>query len=223
MRDSTPNTFTVPKYNKIQLLAPRRPLDLASSPELGSLHSRIVVHLATQWGVVPSTITSLIPLHAIAFGRVHIEDGDTIYAHEMYKMRHGLRDATFLQYELLYDRLAHRRNADPEFKPRTYYGRLLNIVVIDLPIQDGLPITEPTTHVLLDILPCNTDKDQFGCGFLEFTGFRAGEVVEATAARAVIGTIRDRGKWVIVKRNGGLEHAEYMDLDDDPSGGFASE
>lgn len=212
MRDPTPKvSFSDPLYPEITLLQPRRVLKLSDSPDLQALRRRISIHLATQWGVRPDEVMPHLPNAVVQYGKVQIADGDTI--NSLYGGHHGedQRDATFLQYELLVDTLAHRRGRS-NFVPRTYFGQLGRAVVVTISPTDVFPDLDqdlPTNFILLDVEPCDATPDRYG--FYEYQRFSARTVIDGTAARAVVGRIKDGGKWVIVKRSGGMEHAEYMD------------
>lgn len=216
MRPPKPDDrFTLPvrQYKEVALLKPSRQLDLTATSDLQALHARIIVHLATQWGVSISRVKPFIPTDVIQYGRINIKDGDTIRARLAYSGQQvGLRDATYIQYELVLDRYACEPNRVPDFFGMTYFGCLNRIVVIDIPVIAGL-VEEPETRILLDIEPCDVKKDAYG--FMVYSSFRAQEVVDGSTARALVGRIFDRGKWVIVKRSGGMEHAEFGDWDSD--------
>ncbi|KAG8915916.1 hypothetical protein FRC00_007195 [Tulasnella sp. 408] len=123
-----------------------------------------------------------------------------------------VRDATHVQYELLIDVQRHRRKAKPVFRRETFFGRLERVVVFTLPPSPPLNITEETTFILTDILPCQVTQDQYA--FYEYSSYGAREMVNLNAIRALVGRIYDRGKWVIVRRKGGIEHAHYTSEED---------
>lgn len=211
------DVFRTPSYNEVELLSPRRAVDLTSTPELVSLHNRIVVHFVTQWGVSKKSIQRHIPSMVVHYGRIQLKDGDTIRATLAYsKNLAGLRDATFLQYELLVDIHAEHHNVAPELQPEVFFGQLQHIVVLKVPRVRGVPKHRAGTYVLLDILPCHATRDAFG--FYEYTTFRAREIVDAKQARALVGRIHDRGRWVIVQRPGDVQEVDYHDPDELPIG-----
>lgn len=218
MREPNPdNVFFSPNHANIELLNPRRQLDLTSDAALKAFHARIVVHLATQWGCTTGSIKHHVPTLVTQHGRLRILPGrDTVRACQAYRGdRMGLRDATYLQYELLVDRLAHRRNAPVDLQPHQFFGRLHR--VISFTIQSTptnkfpIPSESPTTFILMDIEPSNTTEDTHG--FHEYTTSRAHEVVNGRQARALVGRIHDRGKWVFVRRSSGTENIIYGEED----------
>lgn len=216
----------LPGYPTLHLLTPHCNLDLSSSMELKSLHDRIAVYFVTRWdkkGAKPF-IKKHIPLTIEQYGRVQVIGHDTITACRAYSSdQTGRRDATFLQYEQLVDQYADDINRPAVMKPFTFYGQLQRVLVVTIQPAPGIPVKETSTFVLLDILPCATTEDRYG--YQEYTTTRAMEIAEAMAIRALVGRIFDRGKWVIVKRPGISEHADYQDVDDDDaaSDGYVSD
>ena len=101
------------------------------------------------------------------------------------------------------------------FRRRTFFGQLLRIFVInliplDLPKEDA--VSRP--YILLEVAPCLTMRDPYG--FYEYTSYnKTTEVIDASAARALIGRIWDNEKWVLVRRVGVVEHADYHDASGD--------
>jgi hypothetical protein len=209
MHDSSSSnlSFLCDRYKQLTLLHPHQIVPFGGD-DMRPLRRRIAVHLATQLGIQPNIVMSHLPQEFSQWGRVQIKDGDLIRSLFGSADRRDVRDATFIQYEQLVDRLAHNPRAQPEFVPHTFFGQLERIVVIGLPASPDLKLTSPTTYILFDIKPCNTTVDQFG--FQEYRVFCTQEVIDGTAIRAVVGRLYDRGKWVIVKRSGGLEHADFI-------------
>lgn len=88
--------------------------------------------------------------------------------------------------------------------------RLNHAFLIEMAPRLSLPITAPKPFNLLDIEPCIMSIGKYG--FYEYQNFRACEVVEATAARGLIGRIYDRGRWTFVRATWDvIEHAYYHD------------
>lgn len=218
MHFSSPSqTLSLPHYHDIALIGPHHRLNLDRKPDLRSLRNRIALHLSTQWGVSAEIVKQHVPSVVQQYSRVHIVDGDTISSTEGSKhQQDNKRDATFLQYELLVDRYAHRPRAKPEFVPTTFFGQLHRALAVQIQPSPDLPDVDSahgSTFILLDVEPCDTAQDRYG--FYEYNQTRALCIIDGTAARALVGRIRDGGKWVIVKREGGHEHASYQDIHDD--------
>lgn len=179
---------------------------------LTSLRDRIAVHLATQYGTTTGCIKRILPDTIMQWGKVEIVDGDTINTSLGYKRKEAnLRDASFCQYEQLADINARRPRAPIRLESIDFYGQLERAVVCELKSSPDLGIPNGAIAILLDIWRCETTND---CnGIPEYISMGRHETVDATSVRAVVGRIKDRGKWAIVKRFGGLEHAEYTDID----------
>lgn len=196
-------------YPEITLLHPRRVLSFEAD-NLEDLRRRIAIYIRTQHSVSLQDAKAALPTSITQFGKVQIRDADTVYTSEGYSRRQeNQRDASFIQYELLIDELAHRRNEHPVLSPRTFFGQLERAFVCVLQPSAALGITEPTPVIFLDVNCCNTTQDRFG--FSEYTTFRGREVIDGTAIRALVGRIMDRGKWVFVKRQGTVDHASYTE------------
>lgn len=212
------------------LLAPRKFLRM-KDPGLADLRRRIAVFLATQLDLPVRVLENELPPVIEQWARVQMHDGDLIRTHCGYsRPRRDARDATYVQvchditnkpptlsphnclkYELLVDIFRHRPQAKPTFQRRTFFGRLERVLVCKLPHAAHLKSGQDI-YILADILPCKTTMDRYG--FFEYQTFAAREVVNLDALRAVVGRIRDRGKWVIVRRKGGIEHAQYHSEED---------
>lgn len=196
------------QYPEITLLHPRKLLDLLSSDFL-SLRRRIIKYIITQYDVSAAAADRCIPDVIEQWGRVRIHDADivnSIYGYPRKEENH--RDASCLEYELLIDRQAHRRNANPDFTPTTFFGQLERVVVCNLrPIEDFAVPSHPL--VLMDVHMCDTSQDRYG--FWEYDKFRYREIINGTSIRALVGRIWDRGKWVFVQRSGAIQHASFVD------------
>lgn len=216
MRNSTCTTsFSAPFYSDIILLQPRRVLDLSKSSDLRALRRRISVHFATRWKMKTQEVDRHLPSTVVQYGRFRMTDGDTISSLYGYNRRdENHRDTSFFQYELLVDAFAHHRRKQSKMVPQTFFGQLGRIIVVTVQPTDAILELDRSTFILLDVEPCNTKLDKYG--FYEYHDFTARMVIDGTGARAVVGRIKDGGKWVIVKRRGGMEHAEYTeDLDEE--------
>ncbi|KIO21587.1 hypothetical protein M407DRAFT_80244 [Tulasnella calospora MUT 4182] len=198
------------RYPEITLLHPRRVLSLEDD-DLKDLRRRIAVFLRTQYNVSLQDAKGALPTSITQFGKLQIREADTVYSSNGYGQRQeNQRDASFIQYELLIDERAHRRNEEPVLSPRTFFGQLERVFICVLHPSAALEITEPTPLILMDVNCCNTAEDRFG--FHEYTHFRGREIVDGTAIRALVGRIMDRDKWVFVRRKGVYEHASYTEI-----------
>ncbi|KAG8971497.1 hypothetical protein FRB90_010486, partial [Tulasnella sp. 427] len=207
-----PPTYTHPSYPELTLHHPRRTISLANN-DLKDLHRRIAVHLATRYKVNLTVAKQAVPAAVIQWGRAHIKDADMVYSHLGYGQREeNQRNATFIQYELLVDIHARYRSRRPEFHPTTFFARLDRVFVLELQPNPALRIDQTTALVLMDVKICNTEQDQYG--FYEYSTYKHSEVIDGLAIRALVGRIQDRGKWTFVRRKGAIEHADYLDEDE---------
>lgn len=205
-------TFSHPGYPDITLLHPHKVISFVRD-RLQPLKLRISAHLCTLLEVPAAVIRSHMSHTFEQYGRVLFKKEGTIYATEgTSALAEGRRNATFLQYELRVDEHASDWGAEPSFDGADNYGQLERAIVVDLPASDALGLTQPTTYILFDIHTCNTTEDDYG--FYEYTRMGKHEIIDGSAIRASVGRIFDRGKWVIVKRPNGLEHAEW-DVDNE--------
>lgn len=199
------------RYPDITLLHPRRVLSFEDD-DLEDLQRRVAIFLRTQYNVSLQDAKAALPSSITQFGKLQIREADTVYSSKGYGLRQeNQRDASFIQYELLIDERAHRRNEEPILSPRTFFGQLERVFICVLRPSAALEITEPTPLILMDVNCCNTTKDRFD--FHEYTHFRGCEIVDGTAIRALVGRIMDREKWVFVRREGVVEHASYTDIE----------
>lgn len=217
MSDSTPppSFRHTDRYPDLKLLHPRRVLSFQDHGLL-SLQRRIAVHIATQLNATVAAVKALLPPTVVSWSRVRISESDTVYAHESYKDSEAeRRDSTFMEYEQLVDRHRNRRRAAPHFESRTFFGQLQRILVVDLPASDTIHLRNPRTYILLDVHMCNTNVDRYG--YSEYRPGQMGvqEVVDGTSLRALVGRMKDRGKYAIVQRKGDHQHAEYVEEEDE--------
>lgn len=180
------NAITIPGYS-VQPIRPSHVLDLDSTTELKALHARIVVYLATQWDTRTTEVARLVPKVITHYSRLRIDDGDTIRAASTAEsgQRLGRRDDTFIEYELRVDQFAHDQDVRPDFGTEIFFGQLRQIFTIHLTPANGLPLTRPTTLLLLDVAPCNTQQDMYG--FFEYSRFRGHEVISAQQVHGLVG------------------------------------
>lgn len=196
------------EYPEITLLHPCKVISLQSEDFL-PLQRRIVKYLITQYDISSATANQCIPDQVKQWGRIRIKDADTInsiYGYTRKEENH--RDRSFIQYELLIDLQAHRRRADPVFQPTTFFGQLERVLTCKLKPTDGFACP-PHPLVLMDVHMSDAHQDRHG--FWEYDKFRYREIVNGTSIRALVGRIRDRGKWVFVQRSGAIEHASFVD------------
>lgn len=207
-----PPTFRLESYPELKLLHPRHTFSFKDDGLL-ELRKRVAVHLSTQLETTVAAIKNALPADFVSWSRIQVNNSDIVYAFEAYRSsEQQRRDATFMEYEQVVDRMRHRRRAAPVFQGRTFFGQLQRIFVIDLPASETLGLREATSYILLDVHLCNTTLDRYG--FAEYTQFGVQEVVDGRALRALVGRIRDHGRWTFVQRRGEHQTADYTDADE---------
>ncbi|KIO24551.1 hypothetical protein M407DRAFT_76825 [Tulasnella calospora MUT 4182] len=205
-----PETYhDIDRYEELTLLHPKRSLSFARDG-LNDLRRRIAVHLATVHDVSVAVAMMAIPETIVQWGRARIKDADIVHSHVGYPRREeNQRNATFIQYEQQVDRNARWRRREVDMEAWTFFGRLDRIICCEVLPNQAMGIPEPEPLILLDVKLCNTERDAFG--FYEYSTFRYSEIVDGTCLRALVGRILDRDKWVFVRRQGAMEHAEFID------------
>lgn len=113
-----------------------------------------------------------------------------------------------MQYELLVDQNANRRNLAPKFVPETFYGQLQHIFVVPMPAAEELGIAEPQTLILASILTCDIEA-QNDLDMHYFKQHGRTEVVDIATIQCLVGRVRDRDWWTIIDRSGKLARAEF--------------
>lgn len=206
-------TFTDPEYPEVTLLHPRRILSFKKD-KLGSLQTRIAARWATMLGLRTRNVKKYLPYTFEQWSRIQMADGGDYIVSSLGAPSEDdtRRDCSFIQYELHVDSLAHRRRAKPKFVKRTFFGKVERIIVINIPARPEIGQQKEDTMILLDVHVCRTTEDCYG--FHEYTNLGYHEIVDASCLRASVGRIRDRGKWVIVKREGNIETMDFAPEED---------
>lgn len=190
----------------------------------------MIACLATRYDASMATVRRHMSKAKIElWGRIrYMNGGDTINASSMVKrLQEDSRDASYvrvripfdlytnlalirksLQYELLVDRNASRRNACLEFVPETFYGQLQHIFLVEMPIAMELGIQEPQTLILGSILTCDIEA-QNDLDMHYYKRHGRTEVVDITTIQCLVGRVKDRDWWVIIDRSGKLARAEF--------------
>jgi hypothetical protein len=117
------------------------------------------------------------------------------------------------------DRLAHRPRAIPEFESRVFYGRLLNIFVLNLPSNGTLGLPAPQTLILARVQECPItdpppipDTDSYIQREFDST---TPYVIDLQTISAVVGRFEWQGRIYIIDRSGGSVDPQLPDLPDD--------
>lgn len=226
-------SYNFKKYEDLTLRSPRRVVSLIHTEEMRIVRSRIAIHFSAQWDMTPRAAIKFIPTTGTTFTRLQIRNGDTIHTSCNRQGKTARRDATYMQYELLVDKWRHAARRTPSFGGETFFGRLKRIIVVDIASPDehrndndsdsdsddnGDDNTRP--YVLLEVEPCDASLVR---GYYEYSQHKATEIIDGNGARMVVGRIHIDGKWVFVRREGGIKHAEYRDLGDEFERGHVSD
>ncbi|KIO25359.1 hypothetical protein M407DRAFT_210635 [Tulasnella calospora MUT 4182] len=159
-----------------------------------------------HWCQFISIIERCLDFESTSESRAQLREDIHIWYSEYERYEHH-RDATFIQYKLVIDRLAHRHRKTPVFQANTYFGQLERAFVIRLEPSEALQTADVVSLILMDVNMCDTSRDRYG--FWEYDKFRYREVINGTTIRALVGRMRDREKWVFVQRLGAIEHASF--------------
>jgi len=199
-------------YDGLTVTKGQGQLNLADGSSDKKLRKLITKHLADRFGWDVDNCVKYIPEQAGSWGKVELSDGDFARTQEAESGTQELRDSSYVRYEVLVShrdtRSRHRVGNADVLVPFTLYGQIQTI--IHLQLKPGSPTTEREL-LLVEIKPCQIQEGRYG--FKEYERHRTSLVLDLTVLRAVVGRIWDRGKWVIVERKGGIDHAQYMDPD----------
>lgn len=117
-----------------------------------------------------------------------------------------------LQYELLVDKNARSSAAPTIFHKQTYYGQLLQLLVVNVGvIQTETIRIPPSTLVLAEIHTCQVISTHRSLDIHYYKNLGGKEVVDADTIACVVGRVRDREQWAIIDRSGTLSRAVYVD------------
>ena len=100
----------------------------------------------------------------------------------------------------------NRRNRNPEFQNRVFYGQLLNMYEIPLPADAALGLTAPVTWILARIKPCPITPGNIP-GTISYIPQRHDaapiEVIDVALISAVVGRMEYDGRVYIIDRTNG--------------------
>ncbi|KAM5540222.1 hypothetical protein V8D89_006041 [Ganoderma adspersum] len=123
------------------------------------------------------------------------------------------RDATFVRYELEVDRNARYRSRLTDFVPKTFWGQLRCILVVNIdPIPSATPPElNPQTLLLAVIHTCTIEEDHNILDIHYYKTHGRTEVVDLNTIQCCVGQVKDRGHFAIVDRSGPLARAVFVD------------
>ncbi|KAG8742494.1 hypothetical protein FRC10_001328 [Ceratobasidium sp. 414] len=150
-----------------------------------------------------ATARKILPPSFNQWGRTRITKGDLIHAQGYHKLCQDGRDASFVRYELLVDRLAHRRNAPEDLVRKSHYGRVQHIFRLRLPPKvPGNPGNKSRTLLLALIYEAKTKvQSTYDYEVVSYSGeLSKGEIVDVATIQCVVGRVFDRNEWWIIDR-----------------------
>lgn len=200
-----------------------------------SMQTKIATHLATRFETNVATVRRLINLDEIEqWGKIRrLGEGDTMIASSLASKYDGKRDSTYIrvclvisapalhithkiyQYDLLVDKNAHRRRADPDYEARSFFGQLTNLFVLNIP--DAIPelgLTEGRAIILAAVHSCKIEgKNQIRMPF--YTGLGRTEVIDAGSIICSVARFQSDSEkqWFIVDRSNNQGGSVYIPED----------
>ncbi|PVF91703.1 hypothetical protein CPB86DRAFT_718977 [Serendipita vermifera] len=164
--------------------------------------------IARKYKIKVKTFENLLPESMVKYHKLEIlNGGDTIRARDSTLIR-GVKDErgnSFIRYTLFPDRNANDANAEDDPVPQIMYGRLLYIVVFDLPVvrNAGQQFSQPTTYRLACVRACKLR--QAGDATAELVEFAEMEdtptFIHVGVIECTIGRVRTPTGWSIVDRS----------------------
>ena len=116
-----------------------------------------------------------------------------------------------VQYETLVDKYARQKKRRPEYEMKTYYGQLQHILVVSLPLDTHLGITEPAVHILASIRTCKVECSNPVLDIHYYSKLRGLDILDITCIQCVVGCIPcANNSWAIIDRSGDLARAFYV-------------
>ena len=97
------------------------------------------------------------------------------------------------------DKFAHQRRRTSQFELHDFYGQLLRLLIINVPMSQRDQI-QPQTLVYALIKSVKLVNPTAG-GIKYYGDFGSMEFVNLDQLKCVIGRIMDRGRWAIVDRS----------------------
>ncbi|RPD71195.1 hypothetical protein L226DRAFT_547468 [Lentinus tigrinus ALCF2SS1-7] len=192
---------SIPGYDTFVLMPQRSPLTLNRT-----LMDKILSCLTLRFTATPNEVRAALPRTVEQWAKLRIlPEGDTIRAADLQNPGEDTRDATYV-------RNARYRNRPAIMEPRTFYGQLLHILVIDVkPIPTAVPPKTTDTKLVLGVIrTCVTDGDHNVLDIHYYKNHGRVEVVEITTIQCVVGRVKDRGRFAIIDRSGALARPEFV-------------
>ncbi|KAI0749059.1 hypothetical protein C8Q74DRAFT_1320437 [Fomes fomentarius] len=211
----------IPGYHTCSLLPPYWPPSDVSIN--AGLRTKVIAALCTKYHGTPTATRAAIATSTIEeWGHLRIfDDGDIVRTAAFAqsdtaaqattttnRSQHGSeRDAT--HYEALVDRHERSRNHAIELLPRTFYGQLQHIYVLDCPPIPGTAHSTTTRIIFAVICTCAEEETHPTLDIHYYSRYSTLKVLDITTIQCLVGRIHDRGQWAIIDRSGALSRAIY--------------
>ena len=119
------------------------------------------------------------------------------------------------QYKALIDKNEHFCNLPIDLEPRTFFGQLQHIIVVELGASRHLLISEPETVILVAIQQCkDPTPSPNGLDMHHYASEGCIEVVDMECVQCVVARVKDpdvRNGWVIFDRRGNQARAVFAE------------
>ena len=119
------------------------------------------------------------------------------------------------QYEVLVDKNKRFRNLPVDLEPRTFFGQLQHIIVVELGVSRCLSILEPETVILAAIQQCkDPTPSPNGLDMHHYVSEGCMEVVDMECVQCVVARVKDpdvRNGWVIFDWSGNQARAVFAE------------
>ncbi|CAE6516412.1 unnamed protein product [Rhizoctonia solani] len=142
------------------------------------------------------------------------DGGDMIHARGYHKLRSDGRDAAFVRYQQMVDRLSHRPRAREDLNKQSSYVQLRHVFQLDLPPKTVVNRTENPRSLLLAMVyeaPV-TRETTYQYPVVWYEGeLSTGEIIDASTIACTGGRVKDNKCCWIVDRSSGAGDIEFID------------
>ncbi|KZV98588.1 hypothetical protein EXIGLDRAFT_641451 [Exidia glandulosa HHB12029] len=197
-RPVTKKEYHISSYPASVLMRPQRVVPLVKADR-----ERIARHLSVRFGANAKAFLQYVPERIETWGKVRrLDDGDTVHARGMVKLRRTDRDMSFVRYALEEDKYKNRPKRKPEFVRKEYFGQLQYIYILSLPALPKYKQPEPQTLLLACVTDCAGLSQPNSVGIRYYSGkMGTSQVIDLASIECVIGRVEDRGQVAIIDRS----------------------
>ncbi|KAJ3716065.1 hypothetical protein C8R42DRAFT_698103 [Lentinula raphanica] len=202
-------SFGLDDYPSCIFLPPHRPSSSVPKP----LIDKIIILFATRFNSTKTIVHRYIKQDSIVqWAKVRrLQGGDDMLASSLTPFSEDRRDATFVRYDMLVDKNARRRNAEPLYERQSFYGQLQNLFVVTVSAADELQLDTEKIFMLAAIQRCKMQGTTF-IGAAHYEQIGAVEVVDIGVIQCLIGRIcaLDDRRTFIIDRSDSLQASYYI-------------